>query len=39
MMEQQKLTHISKEQAEQILVLQAEVERLRLKTYPALIQM
>ncbi|XP_054585197.1 cilia- and flagella-associated protein 43 [Eptesicus fuscus] len=39
MMDQQKLTHISKEQAEQILVLQAEVERLRLKTYPALIQM
>lgn len=39
MMEQQKLTNISKEQAEQILVLQAEVERLRMKTYPALIPM
>ncbi|ELK35584.1 WD repeat-containing protein 96 [Myotis davidii] len=39
MMEQQKLTNISKEQAKQILVLQAEVERLRMKTYPALIPM
>ncbi|XP_054546099.1 cilia- and flagella-associated protein 43 isoform X3 [Talpa occidentalis] len=39
MMQQQKLTHISKEQAEQISVLQAEVERLRMKTFPALVQM
>ncbi|XP_045438024.1 cilia- and flagella-associated protein 43 isoform X2 [Pipistrellus kuhlii] len=39
MMEQQKLAQISKEQAEQILVLQAEVQRLRMKTYPALMQM
>ncbi|XP_012578915.1 PREDICTED: cilia- and flagella-associated protein 43 [Condylura cristata] len=39
MMQQQKLTHISKEQAEQISILQAEVERLRMKTFPALVQM
>ncbi|XP_060027355.1 cilia- and flagella-associated protein 43 [Erinaceus europaeus] len=39
LMQQQKLTHISKEQAQQISVLQAEVERLRMKTFPALIQM
>ncbi|XP_057592496.1 cilia- and flagella-associated protein 43 [Hippopotamus amphibius kiboko] len=37
MMQQQKLTKISKEQAEQILILQAEVERLRMKTFPALV--
>ncbi|KAM7072613.1 cilia- and flagella-associated protein 43 isoform 7-T7 [Molossus nigricans] len=37
MMQLQKLTNISKEQAEQILVLQAEVERLRMKTFPALV--
>ncbi|XP_019580633.2 cilia- and flagella-associated protein 43 [Rhinolophus sinicus] len=39
MMQQQKLTNISKEQAEQILILQAEVERLRMKTFPALLPM
>lgn len=39
MMKQQKLTNISKEQAEQILVLQAEVERLRMKTFPALVNL
>ncbi|XP_013839162.2 cilia- and flagella-associated protein 43 isoform X2 [Sus scrofa] len=39
MMQQQKLTKISKEQAEQISILQAEVERLRMKTFPALVQM
>ncbi|XP_006166470.1 cilia- and flagella-associated protein 43 [Tupaia chinensis] len=39
MMQQQKLTNISKEQAEQISILQAEVERLRMKTFPALVQM
>lgn len=38
-MQQQKLTNISKEQAEQILILQAEVERLRMKTFPALVPM
>ncbi|XP_019491832.1 PREDICTED: cilia- and flagella-associated protein 43 [Hipposideros armiger] len=37
--QQQKLTNISKEQAEQILILQAEVERLRMKTFPALVPM
>uniref|UniRef100_A0A2K6L3M9 Cilia- and flagella-associated protein 43 n=1 Tax=Rhinopithecus bieti TaxID=61621 RepID=A0A2K6L3M9_RHIBE len=39
MMQQQKLTHISKQQAEQISILQTEVERLRMKTFPALVQM
>ncbi|XP_059955887.1 cilia- and flagella-associated protein 43 isoform X1 [Mesoplodon densirostris] len=39
MMRQQKLTKISKEQAEQISILQAEVERLKMKTFPALVQM
>ncbi|XP_076982056.1 cilia- and flagella-associated protein 43 isoform X2 [Tamandua tetradactyla] len=39
MMQQQKLTNISKQQAEQISILQAEVERLRMKTFPALVQM
>ncbi|XP_006880238.1 PREDICTED: WD repeat-containing protein 96 [Elephantulus edwardii] len=39
MMQQQKLTNISKQQAEQILILQAEVERLRMKTFPALIHL
>ncbi|XP_007938212.1 cilia- and flagella-associated protein 43 [Orycteropus afer afer] len=39
LMQQQKLTHISKQQAEQIAVLQAEVERLRMRTFPALVQM
>uniref|UniRef100_A0A673SW44 Cilia- and flagella-associated protein 43 n=1 Tax=Suricata suricatta TaxID=37032 RepID=A0A673SW44_SURSU len=39
MMQQQKLTNISKEQAEQISVLQAEVERLRMKTFPTFVQM
>ncbi|XP_055280689.1 cilia- and flagella-associated protein 43 isoform X4 [Moschus berezovskii] len=39
MMRQQKLTKISKEQADQISILQAEVERLRMKTFPALVQM
>ncbi|KAM5244540.1 cilia- and flagella-associated protein 43 isoform 2-T2 [Hipposideros larvatus] len=37
--QQQKLTNISKEQAEQILILEAEVERLRMKTFPALVPM
>ncbi|XP_054975154.1 cilia- and flagella-associated protein 43 [Sorex araneus] len=36
---QQKLTHISREQAAEISVLEAEVERLRMKTFPALTQM
>ncbi|KAL0616465.1 Cilia- and flagella-associated protein 43 [Plecturocebus cupreus] len=39
MMQQQKLTNISKQQAEKISVLQAEVERLRMKTFPAFVQM
>ncbi|XP_041600884.1 cilia- and flagella-associated protein 43 [Vulpes lagopus] len=39
MMEQQKLTNIAKQQAEQILILQTELERLRMKTFPALVQM
>ncbi|XP_025129571.2 cilia- and flagella-associated protein 43 isoform X2 [Bubalus bubalis] len=39
MMRQQKLTKISKQQADQISILQAEVERLRMKTFPALVQM
>ncbi|XP_054949332.1 cilia- and flagella-associated protein 43 isoform X9 [Pan paniscus] len=39
MMQQQKLTNISKQQAEQISILQTEVERLRMKTFPALVQM
>ncbi|KAB1270915.1 Cilia- and flagella-associated protein 43 [Camelus dromedarius] len=39
MMQYQKLTKISREQAEQISILQAEVERLRMKTFPALVQM
>nr|XP_020017388.1 cilia- and flagella-associated protein 43 [Castor canadensis] len=39
MMQQQKLTNISKQQAEQISILQAEVERLRMRTFPALVQM
>ncbi|XP_027452367.2 cilia- and flagella-associated protein 43 isoform X4 [Zalophus californianus] len=38
MMQQQKLTNIAKQQAEQISILQAEVERLRMKTFPALVQ-
>uniref|UniRef100_A0A5F8H8Z6 Cilia- and flagella-associated protein 43 n=1 Tax=Monodelphis domestica TaxID=13616 RepID=A0A5F8H8Z6_MONDO len=38
-LQQQKLIDISKEQYEQISILQAEVERLRMKTFPALIQM
>ncbi|XP_078007743.1 cilia- and flagella-associated protein 43-like [Phascolarctos cinereus] len=37
--QQQKLIDISKEQYEQISILQAEVERLRMKTFPALIHM
>ncbi|XP_066211577.1 cilia- and flagella-associated protein 43 isoform X2 [Saccopteryx leptura] len=37
LMLQQKLTNISKEQANQISILQAEVERLRMKTFPALL--
>ncbi|XP_027707432.1 cilia- and flagella-associated protein 43-like [Vombatus ursinus] len=37
--QQQKLIDISKEQYEQISVLQTEVERLRMKTFPALIHM
>ncbi|XP_075389575.1 cilia- and flagella-associated protein 43 [Tenrec ecaudatus] len=37
MMEQQRLTHISKQQAEEISILQAEVERLRMRTFPALV--
>lgn len=39
MMQQQKLINISKKQAEQISILQAEVERLRMKTFPALVPM
>ncbi|KAL1789130.1 cilia-and flagella-associated protein 43 [Sigmodon hispidus] len=39
LLKKQKLTSISKQQAEQISVLQAEVERLRMKTFPALIPM
>lgn len=39
LMKQQKLTNISKQQAEQISILQAEVERLRMKTFPALVPM
>nr|XP_054516495.1 cilia- and flagella-associated protein 43 isoform X25 [Pan troglodytes] len=39
MMQQQKLTNISKQQAEQISILQTEVERLRMKTFPALVPM
>ncbi|XP_006831543.1 PREDICTED: WD repeat-containing protein 96 [Chrysochloris asiatica] len=39
MMQQQKLTSISKQQTEQILILQAEVERLRMRTFPALVPM
>ncbi|XP_044516109.1 cilia- and flagella-associated protein 43-like [Gracilinanus agilis] len=39
LLQQQKLVDISKEQYEQISILQAEVERLRMKTFPALIQM
>ncbi|XP_021007063.1 cilia- and flagella-associated protein 43 [Mus caroli] len=35
----QRLLNISKQQAEQISILQAEVERLRMKTFPALIPM
>ncbi|XP_008059280.1 cilia- and flagella-associated protein 43 [Carlito syrichta] len=38
MMQQQKLINLSKQQAEQISILQAEVERLRMKTFPALVQ-
>ncbi|XP_068953496.1 cilia- and flagella-associated protein 43-like [Petaurus breviceps papuanus] len=38
-LQQQKLIDISKEQYEQISILQAEVERLRMKTFPALIHM
>ncbi|XP_044924463.1 cilia- and flagella-associated protein 43 isoform X6 [Mustela putorius furo] len=38
MMQHQKLTKIAKQQAEQISILQAEVERLRMKTFPALVQ-
>ncbi|XP_054437726.1 cilia- and flagella-associated protein 43 [Pteronotus mesoamericanus] len=37
MMQQQKLRNTSKEQAKQISILQAEVERLRMKTFPALV--
>ncbi|KAM8781135.1 cilia- and flagella-associated protein 43 isoform 2-T2 [Rhynchonycteris naso] len=37
LMQQQKLTNISKEQANQISILQAEVDRLRMKTFPALL--
>ncbi|XP_040848093.1 cilia- and flagella-associated protein 43 [Ochotona curzoniae] len=39
MIQQQKLTSISKQQAAQISILQAEVERLRMKTFPALVPM
>ncbi|XP_048192304.1 cilia- and flagella-associated protein 43 [Perognathus longimembris pacificus] len=39
MIQQQKLTSISKQQAEQISILQAEVERLRMRTFPALVQL
>ncbi|XP_069850036.1 cilia- and flagella-associated protein 43 isoform X2 [Dipodomys merriami] len=38
-LQQQKLTSISKQQAEQISILQAEVERLRMRTFPALVQL
>ncbi|XP_036592448.1 cilia- and flagella-associated protein 43-like [Trichosurus vulpecula] len=38
-LQQQKLIDISKEQYAQISILQAEVERLRMKTFPALIHM
>ncbi|XP_043836344.1 cilia- and flagella-associated protein 43-like [Dromiciops gliroides] len=38
-LQQQKLIDISKEQYELISILQAEVERLRMKTFPALIHM
>ncbi|XP_037015418.2 cilia- and flagella-associated protein 43 [Artibeus jamaicensis] len=37
MMQQQKLRNTSKEQAKQISVLEAEVERLKMKTFPALV--
>ncbi|XP_045047474.2 cilia- and flagella-associated protein 43 isoform X2 [Desmodus rotundus] len=37
MMQQQKLRNTSKEQAKQISILEAEVERLRMKTFPALV--
>uniref|UniRef100_F7ESQ5 Cilia- and flagella-associated protein 43 n=1 Tax=Ornithorhynchus anatinus TaxID=9258 RepID=F7ESQ5_ORNAN len=36
MLQQQKLISVAKEQAEQISILKAEVERLRMKTFPAL---
>ncbi|KAM5271833.1 cilia- and flagella-associated protein 43 [Ctenodactylus gundi] len=39
MMQRQKLTSIAKEQAGQIAVLEAELERLRMKTFPALTKM
>lgn len=39
LLKKQKLTYISKQQAEQISILQAEVERLRMKTFPALVPM
>ncbi|KAM7330332.1 hypothetical protein ACRRTK_011945 [Alexandromys fortis] len=39
LLKKQKLTNISKQQAEQISILQAEVERLRMKTFPALVPM
>ncbi|XP_007479121.1 cilia- and flagella-associated protein 43 isoform X2 [Monodelphis domestica] len=39
MLQQQKLIDVTKIQAEQISILQAEVERLRMRTFPALIQM
>uniref|UniRef100_A0A4X2JM10 Cilia- and flagella-associated protein 43 n=1 Tax=Vombatus ursinus TaxID=29139 RepID=A0A4X2JM10_VOMUR len=39
MLQQQKLADISRSQVEQIAILQAEVERLRMKTFPALAQM
>ncbi|XP_062070732.1 cilia- and flagella-associated protein 43 isoform X3 [Lepus europaeus] len=39
MIQQQKLTNVSRQQAAQISILQAEVERLRMKTFPALVQM
>ncbi|KAM5321874.1 cilia- and flagella-associated protein 43 isoform 2-T2 [Glossophaga mutica] len=37
MMQQQKLRNTSKEQAKEISVLEAEVERLKMKTFPALV--
>ncbi|KAF6107961.1 cilia and flagella associated protein 43 [Phyllostomus discolor] len=37
MMQQQKLRNTSKEQAKQISILEAEVERLKMKTFPALV--